>query len=118
MRRRAIVAGGIGSLVEFYDFGIYGYLAITTAKLFFPQSNPSAALLANLAVFATAFLVRPIGSIVFGHIGDRAGRKPALAFSVILMAFATFLIGLLPTTDAIGTLAPILLVTARLIQGL
>lgn len=115
---RAIIAGGVGSLVEFYDFGIYGYLAITTARLFFPQSTPSAALLANLAVFATAFLVRPIGSIIFGHIGDRMGRKPALVLSVILMALATFLIGLLPTTDAIGLLAPVLLVAARLVQGL
>jgi MHS family proline/betaine transporter-like MFS transporter len=118
MRTRVLVAGGIGSVVEFYDFGVYGYLAIVTAPLFFPKSNPSAALLANLAVFATAFVVRPIGSILFGHIGDRSGRKPALVLSVIVMALATFLIGLLPTAGAIGTLAPIVLVIARVAQGL
>ena len=115
---RVIIAGGVGSLVEFYDFGIYGYLAITTASLFFPKSSSSAALLASLGVFATAFLVRPIGSILFGHFGDRVGRKSALAFSVILMALATFAVGLLPTAESVGTLAPLLLVAARLAQGL
>ena len=117
-RRRVVLAGGIGSAVEFYDFGVYGYLATTTASLFFPQSSPGAALLATLAVFATAFVVRPVGSILFGHVGDRVGRRPALAISVIAMALATFSIGLLPTAAAIGSAAPVLLVIARLVQGL
>ena len=117
-RRRVILAGGIGSAVEFYDFGVYGYLATTTASLFFPQSSAGAALLATLAVFATAFVIRPVGSVLFGHVGDRIGRRPALAFSVIAMALATFAIGLLPTAASIGTAAPLLLVVIRLVQGL
>lgn len=117
-RRRVVIAGGIGSTVEFYDFGIYGYLATTIAGLFFPTSNDAAALLSTLALFATAFLIRPIGSVVFGHVGDRYGRKPALAVSVITMAVTTFAIGLLPTANAIGIAAPILLLVARLAQGL
>jgi MHS family proline/betaine transporter-like MFS transporter len=117
-RRRVVLAGAIGSTVEFYDFGIYGYLATTIAGLFFPTANAATALLATLALFATAFVVRPIGSVVFGHVGDRYGRKPALAVSVIMMAIATFAIGLLPTAGSIGVAAPILLLIARLVQGL
>ena len=117
-RRRVVFAGAIGSIVEFYDFGIYGYLATIIAGLFFPTSNDASALLSTLALFATAFLMRPIGSVVFGHVGDRYGRKPALSVSVILMAVATFAIGLLPTANSIGIAAPILLLLARLMQGL
>lgn len=117
-RRRVIFAGAIGSAVEFYDFGVYGYLATTIAALFFPRSSASAALLSTLAIFATAFLVRPLGSVLFGHIGDRYGRKPALSIAVIVMALATFCIGFLPTAPAIGVAAPLLLLLARLIQGL
>ena len=117
-RRRVIFAGAIGSAVEFYDFGVYGYLAVTIASLYFPQSNPAAALLSTLAIFATAFLIRPVGSVVFGHFGDKYGRKPALAMSVILMALSTFVIGLLPTAASIGLAAPALLLVARLVQGL
>ena len=117
-RRRVVFAGAIGSIVEFYDFGIYGYLATIIAGLFFPTSNDASALLSTLALFATAFLMRPIGSVVFGHVGDRYGRKPALSVSVILMAVATFAIGLLPTANTIGISPPILVVLAPLIQGL
>lgn len=117
-RRRAVFAGGIGSLVEYYDFGVYGYVATTIAAKFFPTSSPAAALLSTLAVFAIAFVARPLGSVLFGHIGDRHGRKPALAISVIMMAVATFGIGCLPTYEAIGVAAPILLVIMRLAQGL
>ncbi len=117
-RRKVVVAGAIGSIVEFYDFGIYGYLATTIASLFFPKASPTAALLSTLAIFATAFLMRPIGSVIFGHIGDRYGRKPALAISVILMALSTFLLGLLPTAASIGIAAPMLLFGVRVLQGL
>lgn len=116
-RRRVIFAGAIGSVVEYYDFGVYGYAATTLAVLFFPSSSPTASLLATLAVFAIAFVARPIGSVFFGHIGDRYGRKPALALAVLVMALATFAIGLLPTHASIGIAAPALLVVARLLQG-
>ncbi len=117
-RRRVVFAGAIGSVVEYYDFGVYGYTATTLAILFFPTSSASAGLLATLAVFAVAFVARPVGSVLFGHIGDRYGRKPALALAVIVMALATFAIGLLPTHASVGIIAPILLVVARLLQGL
>lgn len=117
-RRRTVVAGAVGSLVEFYDFGVYGYLATTLAGHFFPSSSQAAALLATLGIFAVAFVVRPIGSVVFGHIGDRSGRKAALALAVLMMAVATAVIGLLPTHASVGVAAPILLLAARLVQGL
>ena len=117
-RRRVIFAGAIGSVVEYYDFGVYGYVATTLAALFFPSSSPTASLLATLAVFAIAFVARPIGSVLFGHVGDHYGRKPALAIAVLLMALATFAMGLLPTHATIGLTAPALLVAARLLQGL
>jgi len=117
-RLKVILAAGIGTTVEFFDFAVYGYVATTIAALFFPQSSPTAGLLATLAIFAVAFVVRPIGGILFGHFGDRYGRKPALAVSVVAMALATFLIGLLPTYDTIGVLAPFLLVVIRSLQGL
>src|SRR5262245_58272584 len=105
-KRRIVLAGAIGSLVEFYDFGVYGYLATALATHFFPSSSPTAGLLATLGVLAIAFVARPIGSVVFGHIGDRYGRKPALALSVVVMAVATAAMGLLPTHAAIGVAAP------------
>lgn len=117
-RRRVVWAGFIGSTVEFYDFGVYGYLATTVAVLFFPSVDPVAALLSTLAIFAIAFVVRPIGGILLGHYGDKFGRKKALALSVIAMAIATVITGLLPTYAAIGIGAPILLLAARLLQGL
>lgn len=117
-RRRIVLASGIGTALEFYDFGVYGYLAIIIAANFFSEQNPVTALLSTLATFAVAFLVRPIGGIIFGHIGDKISRKRALALSVLGMATATFLIGILPTYAVIGVFAPILLVTLRIVQGL
>jgi MFS transporter, MHS family, proline/betaine transporter len=117
-RRRVVYAGAIGSVVEFYDFGVYGYAATTLAPLFFPSSSATASLLATLAIFALGFIARPIGGIIFGHIGDRAGRKPALALAVIIMALSTFAIGLLPAYAAIGAAAPASLLVMRLLQGL
>lgn len=115
--RRAVVAAGVGTVVEYYDLTVYAYLAVVVSPLFFPSDDPTASLLSSLAVFASAYLMRPIGGIFFGRIGDRFGRKRALLVSVILMGAGTTLMALLPTYAAVGVLAPILLVVARLLQG-
>lgn len=115
--RKAIIAGSIGNVMEWYDWSIYGFFASTISKQFFPSKDPYASLLATFAVFAVGFVMRPLGSLVFGPYGDRVGRRKALALSVILMAIGTFLIGVLPTHAQVGILAPILLVVVRLIQG-
>ena len=96
-QRRLIAAGVIGNVMEWYDFGVYGYFAASIGRHFFPAQDAVSSLLAALGVFAAGFFMRPIGSLVFGHIGDRHGRKRALTASVLLMAVPTFLIGLLPT---------------------
>lgn len=116
--RTILVAGTVGNVMEWYDFGIYGTFSPVIATQFFPSADPLASLLASFAVFASGFFARPLGALAFGHIGDRLGRKPALLASVILMAVPTFLIGLLPTYAQIGVLAPLLLVLLRLLQGL
>ncbi|WP_238420341.1 MFS transporter [Gordonia sp. 'Campus'] len=115
--RRAVVAAGIGTVVEYYDLTVYAYLAVVVSPLFFPSDDPTASLLSSLAVFASAYLMRPIGGIFFGRLGDRFGRKRALLVSVILMGVGTTLMALLPTYAAVGVLAPTLLVVARLLQG-
>ncbi|MFE0750563.1 MFS transporter [Gordonia sp. NPDC058843] len=115
--RRAVVAAGVGTVVEYYDLTVYAYLAVVVSPLFFPSDDPTASLLSSLAVFASAYLMRPIGGIFFGRLGDRFGRKRALLVSVILMGVGTTLMALLPTYAAVGVLAPILLVVARLLQG-
>ncbi|MCZ4538261.1 MFS transporter [Gordonia terrae] len=115
--RRAVVAAGIGTVVEYYDLTVYAYLAVVVSPLFFPSDDPTASLLSSLAVFASAYLMRPIGGIFFGRLGDRFGRKRALLVSVILMGVGTTLMALLPSYAAVGVLAPILLVIARLLQG-
>src|ERR1700730_8345250 len=117
-QRRAILAGIAGNVMEWYDFTVYGYFAAVIGRQFFPAEDPISSLLAAFGVFAAGFLMRPFGSLVFGHIGDKIGRKAALMASVILMAVSTFLIGLLPTYQQIGITAPVLLVLLRLVQGL
>lgn len=115
---RVVAASCFGTAIEWYDFFIYGFLApIVFDRLFFPQLDPMAGMIAVFATFAVGFLARPIGGIVFGHYGDRIGRKSILLFTLILMGVATTLIGLLPTYDTIGMWAPILLVTLRFVQG-
>jgi MFS family permease len=109
----------VGTLIEWYDFYLYGVLALFFSKHFFsPDLNPSIAFIASLFVFWTGFLVRPFGAILFGHLGDLIGRKFTFMLTLGLMGAATFLVGLLPGYDVIGALAPILLVTMRVLQGL
>jgi len=96
-QRQAIVAGIAGNVMEWYDFSVYGYFATTIGRLFFPAQDAVSSLLAAFGVFAAGFLMRPLGSLLFGHIGDKKGRKLALTASVALMALPTFLIGALPT---------------------
>lgn len=115
--RRAVVAASIGNCLEWFDFAVYGYLAAVLGALFFPSENETASLLASFAVFGAAFVVRPLGGLFFGPLGDRIGRRGVLCAIILLMSAATFGIGLLPTYATIGILAPILLVVLRLIQG-
>ena len=118
-RRRIIVASVIGTTIEFFDFYMYATAAVSIFPLlFFPKGEGTAALLASMATFGVAFVARPIGSILFGHFGDRVGRKATLIFSLLLMGLATFAVGLLPPYHAIGLLAPALLAILRFCQGL
>lgn len=117
-RRRAFLGANAGHAIEFYDYGVYGFLAAYMAANFFPNTDPVAALLASFAVFALSFFIRPLGGLVFGPMADKLGRKKTLLTVLMLMSGSTFLIGLLPTHHQIGVLAPILLVLLRLLQGL
>lgn len=117
--RKVVAAGFIGTTVEYYDFFIYGTAAaLVFPKIFFPTLGPSAAIMASFATFGVAFLARPLGGIVFGHIGDRVGRKTTLVATMVLMGAATAMIGLLPDGNSIGIWAPLTLITLRFAQGL
>jgi MFS family permease len=113
-----IAASSVGTLIEWYDFYIFGSLAIILSEQFFPQSNPTAAFLSTLATFAAGFIVRPFGAIVFGRLGDLVGRKYTFMVTLILMGGSTFAIGLIPSYTSIGIVAPILVLILRLLQGL
>ncbi|MBX6426971.1 MAG: MFS transporter [Variibacter sp.] len=116
--RRVVTSAAIGQFVEWYDFVIYAYSAGIIARLFFPNSDPTAALLSTFAVYAVGFVMRPLGGFVFGSLGDRIGRRRVLSLVILMMGAATVCIGLLPTYAQIGILAPLLLVLCRLLQGL
>jgi len=115
--RKATIGATIGSVVEWFDVAVYGYLASVLGGVFFPSDNPTTALLSSFAVFGVAFAVRPLGGIFFGALGDRIGRQKTLAWVILLVSVATLCTGLLPSYASIGLLAPILLVLLRLIQG-
>ena len=116
--KRVIFASSLGTVFEWYDFYLYATLAPFFAALFFPKGNETAALLSAFATYAAGFLVRPFGALLFGRIGDLVGRKYTFLVTIVVMGSATFLVGLLPTFEAIGWAAPFLLVTLRLLQGL
>jgi MFS family permease len=115
---KVIGASAAGTMIEWYDFYIFGSLAAIMSTLFFPKENPTAGFLLTLGTFATGFAVRPFGAIVFGRIGDLVGRKYAFLVTLLIMGGATFVIGLLPTYENIGMAAPLILVALRLLQGL
>lgn len=114
---RALVSGSVGNLLEQYDNLVYAYSTVYLSAQFFADGGSLSSLLSTFAVFAVGFLARPVGTVVFGHIGDKFGRRPALLASVVLMGAATVLIGLLPGYATIGAAAPVLLVVLRLFQG-
>lgn len=115
---RVITASSLGTILEWYDFSLFAFLAPVLAKLFFPQNNALAALMLTYASFAIGYFVRPLGAMLFGHFGDKLGRKKTLIWSIVLMSLPTFFMGLLPTYKTVGIAAPILLVILRLCQGL
>jgi MFS transporter, MHS family, proline/betaine transporter len=115
---RVILAGLIGNVMEWYDFAVYGYLATVIGQQFFPSEDPTVSLIAAFGAFAAGFLVRPLGGLVFGRIGDLVGRQHAMIFSVLAMAVPTVLMGLLPTYETVGIAAPVMIVVLRIVQGL
>ena len=115
---KVITASSVGTLIEWYDFYIFGSLSTIIAQKFFPAENPTAALLSTLATFAAGFIVRPFGAIFFGRLGDIIGRKYTFLLTLVLMGGATFLIGCIPSYETIGAWAPILVLLLRLLQGL
>ncbi|HET7130807.1 MAG TPA: MFS transporter, partial [Gammaproteobacteria bacterium] len=117
--RRVALASMVGTSIEWYDFFVFGTAsALVFGRLFFPTFSPLAGTLAAFASFAVGFVARPVGGLVFGHIGDRIGRKTTLVLTLTMMGVATFLMGLMPTYDSIGVWAPILMVALRFVQGL
>ena len=117
MLRRAVAGTVVGNLMEWYDIGVYGYLAVIIGRAFLPDASAGAQSLFSLGVFAVTFVARPLGGVVLGQLGDRMGRQRVLAFTLIMMAAATFLIGVLPDFSVIGVWAPILLIVLKLAQG-
>lgn len=113
-----ILAGGIGSAVEWFDFGVYGYLAPVLGEQFFPSEDPVATMLSGFAVFCVGYFMRPVGGLLLGRLGDRVGRRTMLVTSVVAMGLASLLIGVLPTYAQAGIVAPILLVLLRCVQGI
>lgn len=116
--RKTVLAGLAGNVLEWYDFGVYGFFAVAIGTQFFPAHDPTVSLIASFGVFAIGFLARPLGGMVFGHVGDRLGRRAAVVSSVVSMAVPTCLMAVLPTYEQIGLVAPLLLILLRLAQGL
>ena len=114
---KVAIGAGMGNLIEWFDYASYGYLATIIASVFFAPGNQSAALLGTFSVFAISFILRPIGGIVWGHYGDKLGRKRILILTIVLMSLSTFAIGFIPGYDTIGMASPLLLLLCRLVQG-
>ncbi|GAA5228495.1 MFS transporter [Paeniglutamicibacter antarcticus] len=112
-----MAASFIGNFVEWFDYAVYGYLAITITAVFFPESDPATGLMLTFALFAVSFFVRPLGGFIWGHLGDKIGRRTALSWSILIMSGATFCIALIPSYATIGIWAPILLLIVRVVQG-
>ena len=117
MLKRALRGTIVGNTMEWYDVGVYGYLAVTMGAVFLPEAAASVQVLFSLGVFAATYIARPLGGIVFGRLGDRIGRQRVLATTLIMMASATFIVGLIPSYSAIGPAAPVILVVMKLLQG-
>lgn len=115
---KAILSAMVGNALEYYDVMLYGFFASMLAPLFFPTNNPILSTLSSLGTFAAGFIMRPLGGIIFGHLGDKFGRRQALVLSIFLVTIPTFTIGVLPTYEQIGILAPVILLICRLLQGL
>lgn len=115
--RRAAFASFIGTFVEWFDYAVYGFLATVIAVVFFPATDARSGLIAAYAIFALSFIVRPVGGIIWGHFGDKIGRKTTLSLSIFIMSAATFVIAFLPGYETVGLLAPVLLLLTRLVQG-
>ncbi len=115
--KKAVTAAALGNAMEWFDFGVYGFVAYALGKVFFPDASPSVQTIAALGTFSVPFLVRPLGGVFFGVMGDKFGRQKVLSATIILMAISTFCIGLIPSYESIGILAPILLLVCKLVQG-
>jgi MHS family proline/betaine transporter-like MFS transporter len=118
IKKKVIISGMLGNGLEWYDFALYGHMAFIISKLFFPDFDPMVALIATYGTFAAGFIARPFGAVLFGWIGDKYGRRIALAIAILMMAIPTGLIGLLPTYAEWGVIAPICLILIRILQGL
>ncbi len=115
--KKAITAAALGNAMEWFDFGVYGFVAFALGEVFFPGADPGVQMIAALATFSVPFLVRPLGGLFFGRLGDKLGRQKILAITIIIMSASTFCIGLIPSYNSIGIWAPILLLIAKLAQG-
>ncbi|KXF49374.1 hypothetical protein AXA44_24980 [Rhodococcus sp. SC4] len=115
--RRGVIAGGVGNFIEWYDYGVYAALSPVLASLFFPNESTVASTLSTFAVFGIGFVIRPLGGVFFGQLGDRYGRRTALALALILVSASTVGMGLLPTYASVGIVAPLLLLVLRMVQG-
>ena len=115
--RKAITAAALGNAMEWFDFGVYGFVAYVLGKVFFPSADPSVQMIAALATFSVPFLIRPLGGLFFGALGDKYGRQKVLAATIVIMSLSTFAIGLIPSYASIGIWAPILLLLAKMAQG-
>ncbi|WP_048780343.1 MFS transporter, partial [Actinomyces urogenitalis] len=115
--RKAILGSVVGNIMEWYDVGVYAYVAVLVGQAFLPAASDTTQNLFSLGVFAVTFIARPLGGVILGQLGDRLGRKEVLAFTLMMMAVATFGIGVLPPASVLGVWAPILLIALKLVQG-